>query len=170
MFIFLFRVVHRNSFLPFWIGRKNFSPAFHDRTSWKKSETMLFSLDSKLVIKWYNTGCLMGSRAVPASYFERMSCILIKLGCFYYLSPYVITCFILVLPSFYMCSLRFLQPVLWSRSFKATCKVVNRDCSKGYRTDFHSNHIKFFFWGGSENSLHYQIIFFSNVPAKWSAT
>lgn len=34
--------------------------------------------------------------------------------------------------------------VLWSRNFKAPCKVVNRDGSKGYRTDFHSNHSKVF--------------------------
>lgn len=34
--------------------------------------------------------------------------------------------------------------ILWSKSFKACYKMVNRACSTGYTMDFHSNHIKAF--------------------------
>lgn len=129
MFIFLFRVVHRNSFLPFWIGRKNFSPAFHDRTSfllqmtWKKSEMMQSSLDSKLVIDTAQAAW-MGAELSLLPPLKNMSCILIKLGYFYYLSPYVKICFILVLPP----SCRYSQvfaafQVFWECFTRSSCAV-----------------------------------------------
>lgn len=150
MFIFLFRIVHRNSFLPFWIGRKNFSPAFHDRTSfllhmtWKKSETMQSSLDSKLVIDT-TQAAWMGAELSLLPPLKNMSCILIKLGYFYYLSPYVKTCFILVLPPSCRYSLRFLQ--LSKYSGNASQEAVVQCLSAQLSTHFHRciPHTVFFF-------------------------
>lgn len=78
-FIFPARAVDRGSFLPSWMGRRRISPVLSvigqvlfDRWIGRR---MKWCCSARLLCQssyWYSTGCLMGSRALPTCYYERI--------------------------------------------------------------------------------------------------